>query len=95
MNSHDLKWIIIRTIGLCMLSVCMYKFYHLTEQFFSLLNVQSKFYNDFGSDISHSREFFNEIWPHTRELIFLSAMSFYFLKKGTISFNLLSKKDND
>tara|TARA_R110000744_G_scaffold340247_5_gene445479 strand:+ start:1275 stop:1595 length:321 start_codon:yes stop_codon:yes gene_type:complete len=103
MKFEDLKWMIIRTIGLCILCLSIYQLYNLIEIVFSLLDLRGRFTHQYddgsGSFISSGYEriakpIYDQIWQALRELIFLCAMSYYFLKQGAAVFNLLSTKED-
>jgi hypothetical protein len=88
-EKSDLKWIIIRTIGLFFLCLSIYQAYNLIESFFSIVG-----YNEYIQSYYLFSSKHWKFWPLFRELIFLSVMSYYFLKKGAAAFNLLSTKED-
>tara|TARA_B100000809_G_C14805397_1_gene411833 strand:+ start:60 stop:341 length:282 start_codon:yes stop_codon:yes gene_type:complete len=89
MQLDDLKWVIIRAIGLCLLCISIYQINNLIEVILRFNYLDANQYS--------------EQWDYTKvrremklvliELFILSGMSYYFLKKGKATFNLLSKKE--
>jgi hypothetical protein len=64
----------------------------------SLLTADGHCYNQWNEymDSCGDRAFepiYAKIWLTIKELIIFGGMSFYFLKKGTLAFNLLSNKE--
>lgn len=102
MQLDEIKWIVIRFIGLIMLCVSVYQAYHLFEAILSLIDLRVRLTHQYsdgsGSFLaSHfgksAASIYSQIWLIIRELFVVSIMSYYFLKKGRIAFNLLSNKE--
>ncbi|WP_339685545.1 hypothetical protein [uncultured Pseudoalteromonas sp.] len=102
MQLVEMKWMIIRTIGLVILCMGVYQAYHLFEAILSLIELRSSLTHQYsdgsGSFLaSHfdkaAAPIYSKIWLTIREFFVVSIMSYYFLKKGEIAFNLLSSKE--
>ncbi len=102
MQLDEIKWIIIRFIGLIMLGISIYQAYHLFEAILSLIDLRVRlthqYHDGSGSFLAphfgkSAAPIYSQIWLTIRELFVLSIMSYYFLKKGRFAFNLLSSKE--
>jgi|GEM_PF-7013024 len=102
MQLDEIKWLIIRAVGLTILSVSIYQAYQLFEAILSLMDLRASLTHQYsdgsGSFLaSHfdksASPIYSKIWLTLRELLVVSIMSYYFLKKGRIAFNLLSTKE--
>lgn len=98
MQSENLKWLIIRTIGVILLCASVYHLFHLVVHILSLLPADSHCHDAYYGygELCGKRALepiYGKIWLTLKELCVFGGMSYYFLKKGTTVFALLLNKE--